>query len=179
MRIIAGAAKGRPLTAPQAGTRPLTARARQALFNSLGSALDGALVLDLYAGSGSLGLEALSRGAAGAVFVESGRRAAHALRGNVATVGLGGEVVVDDVVRFLGRDDRAYDLIFVDPPYEEPAAVVDRVIALAAARLAQGAILVVHRRSGDQAPSADFPAHLERRRYGDATLYLFHRDATP
>jgi 16S rRNA (guanine966-N2)-methyltransferase len=179
MRIIAGAAKGRPLAAPRAGTRPLTARAREALFSSLGPSLAAAAVLDLYAGSGSLGLEALSRGAASAVFVERGRRAADALRANIAAVGLGGEVVIDDVTRFLRRDDGVYDLVFVDPPYDDTAPAVDEVIGLLEPRLGPGAIAVVHRRSGDPVPSAEFPAHVERRRYGDATLYLFHRDATP
>lgn len=136
-------------------------------------------VLDLYAGSGSLGLEALSRGADSARFVERDKEAAQVLRANVASVGLGGDVVVDDVVAFLQADHAWYDMIFVDPPYADAPGHVDEVLAAAWERLAPGGTLVVHRRTGTREPKLEFPADVDRRRYGDATLYRFHRDAQP
>lgn len=179
MRIIAGRAKGRRLRTPRHGTRPLTARAREALFSSLGDRVTGASVLDLYAGSGSLGLEALSRGAATAVFVERGREAIHLLRENVAAVALGGRVVARDVSTFLAADGGIYDVAFVDPPYADPPGDVDAVLAVLSGRISPGGTVVVHRRTGDPAPAVEFPSDARRRRYGDATLYLFHRDGRP
>ena len=108
MRIIAGEAKGRRLAAPRSGTRPFTGRAKEAVFSSLARFVPNADVLDLFAGSGSLGLEALSRGAASAVFVERDRSAAAVLSANVASVDLGGTVVTVDVDRFL--ETRSRDL---------------------------------------------------------------------
>ena len=179
LRIIGGAAKGRRLRTPKSGTRPLTGRAREALFSSLGPKIAGAAVLDLYAGSGSLGLEALSRGAAQARFVERSTEAARLLRANVEAVGLGGEVVVEDVARFVGNDDGVYDLVFVDPPYADPPARVDSVLAALRDRVQPGGTIVVHRRTGGVQPTVEFPAEVRRRQYGDATLYLFHRDPGP
>src|SRR3954463_9570863 len=113
-RIVAGTAGGRRLKVPPKGTRPTSERVREALFNALETAgeLDGAHVLDLYAGSGALGLEALSRGAADALFVESDRRAAGVLRRNVSDLGLGGEVVVGAAGTVLARlADRGFDVV--------------------------------------------------------------------
>lgn len=172
LRIIAGRAKGRRLRAPAGfDTRPMMDRVREAVFSSLGSAVEGAAVLDLYAGSGSLGLEALSRGAASAVFVERGREALAALRANVAAVGLGGRVAAAPVDAFLERDAGAYDLVFVDPPYARSLASVETTLGLVAARLAGGAIVVLHRRAGEGEPL--LPPGLavaDRRRYGDAEI---------
>jgi 16S rRNA (guanine966-N2)-methyltransferase len=179
LRIIGGRAKGRRLAAPRRGTRPLTGRAREALFSSLGALIEDAAVLDLYAGSGSLGLEALSRGAASARFVERSSDAAHTLRSNLAAVGLGGEVVVDDVSAFLTRDRSVYDVVFVDPPYDDPGDAVDSVLARLTDCVAPRGIVIVHRRTGERPPVVEFPADAQLRRYGDATLYLFHRDAEP
>ncbi len=107
MRIIAGSAKGRRLEAPRTSdTRPITDRAKESIFSSLGDRVVGARVLDLYAGSGAFGLEALSRGSASAEFVERGREAVGVLRRNVESTGLGGRIVADDVVRFLERNGR-------------------------------------------------------------------------
>ena len=129
MRIIAGAAKGRKIVGPKgSGTRPMTDRAWEALFSSLGLKVSGARVLDLYAGSGSLGLESLSRGAASAVFVERGREALDALRRNVARLGLGGEVRREDVEGYLDRCRTRFDLVFVDPPYSLSLASVEEVL---------------------------------------------------
>ncbi len=174
MRIIAGAAKGRKLHRPAAGTRPFTDRNREALFSSLGSSVEGSYVLDLYAGTGSLGLEALSRGARAATFVEWNPPAVTILRENVADCGLGGEVVAADVVDFLSGTTDGFDLVFVDPPYDLPLASVEEVLADLMNRLNSGATAVVHRRYGDAQPSAPQGLEVEwERRYGDAQIWRY------
>jgi 16S rRNA (guanine966-N2)-methyltransferase len=178
MRIIAGSAKGRRLVGPQGmRTRPFTDRAKEALFSSLGAHVVEARVLDLYAGSGSLGLEALSRGAASATFVEQDREALVALEKNIAAVGRGGTVVTGDVARFLEGAGEGFDLAFVDPPYAESAATVDAVLLALAPHLGSGSIVVVHRRYGTEAPAAPRGMQLvDRRRYGDAELWRFVKE---
>jgi len=171
MRIIAGAAKGRRLASPGAATRPMTDRAREGLFSSLGPALIGAVVLDLYAGSGSLGLESLSRGAASAVFVERDRQALMALRTNVEAVGLGGEVIAADVEGYLDRGVGGFDLAFVDPPYALSLPSVERILGKLTPSMAGGGIVVLHRRAADERPQlAPLLAVTDRRRYGDAEI---------
>lgn len=178
VRIIAGKAKGRRIAGPPgSGTRPLTDRVREALFSSLGDALHGAAVLDLYAGTGSVGLEALSRGAAGAVFVERDRRVAVVLRANIEAVGLGGTVMVADVPTFLSRSDAAVDLAFVDPPYALPLASVVDVLQRLEPLLSDQAIVVVHRRRGDDPPDPAPTLKLTaRRHYGDADLWRYCKE---
>lgn len=175
MRIIAGRAKGRRLVGPPSDTtRPLTDRVREALFSSLGPSVSGARVLDLYAGVGSIGLEALSRGAESATFVERDRRVAAVLRKNVDSVGLGGRVVVGDVNRFLEDEKGQVDLAFVDPPYALPLASVLDVLERLEPRLGDGAVVVVHRRRGDDLPeNAGVLELLAHRRYGDAHLWRY------
>jgi 16S rRNA (guanine966-N2)-methyltransferase len=173
-RIVAGEARGRRLRVPAGpGTRPTSDRAREGLFSSLQSLadLDGARVLDLYAGTGALGLEALSRGAASVTLVEDDPGALVALRANVDAVGLpGAHVVAERVERFLaaGAEPR-YDVVLVDPPYD-----LDVLPALSALVpwLAPDAVVVVERRSRDGAlrwPAA-YEGHRSRR-YGEATLH--------
>jgi len=121
LRVVAGTAGGRRLEAPEGEhTRPTTDRVREAMFNSLYSlnAIDDARVLDLFAGSGALGIEALSRGAASATFVESGRRARQVIESNLETLGFDdrAKVVSADGVAYLNRAD-SYDLLLLDPPY--------------------------------------------------------------
>jgi 16S rRNA (guanine966-N2)-methyltransferase len=176
-RIVAGSAGGRRLRVPPEGTRPTSERVREALFNALDAAdeLTGARVLDLYAGSGALGLEALSRGAADALFVESDRRAADVLRANLRDVGLGGTVRSGQVVQVLGGEpDLPYDLALADPPYGLPASELHAVLT----RLAHGGwlsasgLVIVERatRDGDIAwPAAYRPMRLKR--YGDTALH--------
>jgi 16S rRNA (guanine966-N2)-methyltransferase len=119
VRIVAGEFKGRRLHAPRgARTRPTADRVREALFSMLGD-VTGARVLDLYAGSGALGIEALSRGAEAAVFVERDPRALAALRRNLDAVDAVAEVRQQDVVRFLARPEGKFDLVFCDPPYDD------------------------------------------------------------
>ncbi len=178
MRVIAGTAKGRRLVGPRGrDTRPFMDRVKEALFSSLGQRVRHARVLDLYAGSGSLGLEALSRGAESAVFVEWDEAALAALEANIDAVGLGGQVVRSDVMAYLdaaSEREGDYDLVFVDPPYDAPLASVEAVLAGLVGMLGDGARVVLHRRAGG--PAAAFPAGLrlvDRRRYGDAELWLY------
>lgn len=177
-RIIAGAARGRRLQVPAGvGTRPTADRAREGLFSSLQSMLDleGARVLDLYAGTGALGLEALSRGAASATLVEEDLAAVTAIRANLDTLGLpGGFVVPQRVETFLANPpEPRYDLVLIDPPYElEVAPVLGTLVAW----LAEDAVVMVERSTRGGAPT--WPAELveERsRRYGEATLWYATR----
>jgi 16S rRNA (guanine966-N2)-methyltransferase len=180
-RIVAGAARGRRLGVPRGTqTRPTSDRAREGLFSALDALLggfDGVRVLDLYAGSGAVGLEALSRGAAHALLVDSAPSAARVLRANVEAVGLpGAEVSTATVERLTaapaGRP--AYDLAFLDPPYAVPDAEVRAVLeALRAGEwLAPGAVVVVERatRGGSWTWPAGLVAERDRR-YGEAMLW--------
>jgi 16S rRNA (guanine966-N2)-methyltransferase len=144
----------------------------------LGERVVDARVLDLYAGSGSIGLEALSRGAADVVFVESDRDAFAALARNVEMVGLGGSTVRADVEAFLRSDSARYDLAFVDPPYGLPLASVQDVLGLTARRLDEGATLVLHRRAGEGEPLGENLRCRDRRRYGDAEIWVYAKEET-
>jgi 16S rRNA (guanine966-N2)-methyltransferase len=179
-RIIAGRAGGRRIAVPSAGTRPTSDRVREALFSALVAdpGLDGAAVLDLCAGSGALGLEALSRGAAHALFVEADRRAAGVLRRNVATVGLAGAAVRAATAASVlgGPADRPYDVVLVDPPYATANGEVARWLATAAANgwLADDAVVVVERARGRSDAAFPWPpplTALRERRYGDTVLH--------
>ena len=176
MRIIAGEAKGRRLAAPRSGTRPFTGRAKEAVFSSLHSLVSGAAVLDLFAGSGSLGLEALSRGAESVVFVEQDRDAAAVLAANVDAVDLGGTIVRRDATAFLQRDGGTYDLVFVDPPYAFEDREVESVLALISQRVSDEGTVVLHRRFGGTAPESDNLRCTDRRRYGDSEIWIFEKE---
>ncbi|MEN8041847.1 MAG: 16S rRNA (guanine(966)-N(2))-methyltransferase RsmD [Actinomycetota bacterium] len=175
MRIIAGAAKGRTLDAPKSGTRPMTGRARESIFSILAQRIRGAHVLDLYAGSGSLGLEALSRGAADAVFVERGQRAVAILERNVDKVGLGGRVRRGDVTAFLRSETETYDLVFVDPPYADDDTDVHDVLVLIESCLAPQGVIVLHRQERSRVAVPDFLRTVDERRYGDAVVTMMER----
>src|SRR5918999_4707697 len=133
MRVIAGRYGGRRLQAPPgAATRPTSDRVREALFSVLGGRVDGANVLDLFAGSGALGIEALSRGAAEATFVDSAPAAARAVRANLEALGLEAEVHRADARAFLRaarKGGRQYDLVLIDPPYRRAAALARELAA--------------------------------------------------
>lgn len=181
-RIIAGTARGRTLVVPRGElTRPTSDRVREALFSRLQheGVLDGARVLDLYAGSGALGLEAASRGAAAVVLVESGRAAAQVARANVAALGLSGvQVVADRVERFLGRQpDAAFDLVFIDPPYALSEDALSAVLARLSDRgwLSCGVSGSVVVERSTRSPEPTWPARLVRedeRRYGETRLWF-------
>jgi 16S rRNA (guanine966-N2)-methyltransferase len=187
-RVVAGAARGRRLAVPAgSGTRPTSDRAREALFSSLEAtvgSLAGARVADLFAGSGAVGLEALSRGAAHCLLVEADPAALRALRRNVETVGLPGAVVtpgrVERVVA-VPAPGPPYDVVFLDPPYDLADADVHAVVdALRGNRwLAPGAVVVVERatRGGTWTWPEGVEA-LRSRRYGEATLW-YGRAADP
>ena len=175
-RIIAGTHRGRRLRVPAGtGTRPTADRAREGLFSSLQSLIDleDAVVLDLYAGSGALGLEALSRGAAHAVLVENAPAALTALRSNVEELGLPATVVDGDAGGYLAGVVSPYDLVLVDPPYELD---VDPVLAGLRPWVTEGGVLVLERRTRGPAPAVPEGFVAERdRRYGEATLWYFSR----
>jgi len=156
MRIIAGSARGRRLSVPRSGTRPTADRVRESVFSAVESRVGtfgGLRVADLYAGSGAVGLESLSRGATRALFVERDRAALEVLRANIAAVGLAGGVVVDaDVTRLVSTGPAPsamgpYDLVFADPPYELDSGVLEGVLSGLAAHgwLAEGALVLIER----------------------------------
>lgn len=179
MRIITGAAKGRRLTAPDTErTRPATDRVREAVFSAIGAWVENAEVLDLYAGSGSYGLEALSRGAASATFVEVGRHALEALRTNIAVVDLGGVVVATKVDSFLREPgSRRYDLVFIDPPWDLSTNVVEAQLAAVDQILRPDGEVIVSRREGERAPRVPSGWRVATdRRYGDARIYRYVKD---
>ncbi len=123
VRIIGGQWKGRKLKFPdRAGLRPTLGRVRETLFNWLAPRIDGARCLDLFAGSGALGFEALSRGAAGVTFVERDRRSAAAIRANVTLLGAAARVVNSPAFRFVNADSSRYDIVFFDPPFGDARA---------------------------------------------------------
>jgi 16S rRNA (guanine966-N2)-methyltransferase len=177
MRVIAGAYGGRTLRAPRgAATRPTPERVREALFSALGS-LEGAVVLDLFAGSGALGIEALSRGAAKAVFVDSAERATDAVIANLAGLGIAGpaaQVHREDALRFLrraGEGDERFDLVFLDPPYSEAVELGPVLTEVVPKVLADGARVV-----GESDRRAPLELGLEvarERRYGDTLLRIW------
>jgi 16S rRNA (guanine966-N2)-methyltransferase len=176
-RIVSGLAGGRRLKVPPAGVRPTGDRAREGLFNSLTTLVDleGAAVLDLYAGSGALGLEALSRGAGSVVFVESGARVLPVLRANLAAVGLpGGRVVAGSVPSVVaGPPPARSDVVLADPPYATPVSEVLGVLhGLAEGGwLAPDAVVVVERSAREEPWEWPTPfAGLRDRRYGEALL---------
>lgn len=177
MRIIAGQAGGRRLKAPDSkGTRPATDRVREAVFSSLGDWVVDSMVGDLYAGSGSFGLEALSRGAGSAVFVENGRKALQALRQNVARVGLGGNVIESTVQDYLGRANHRFHLVFIDPPWDLPASRLEQDLARLDRLLLPNAEVVISRRHTDP-----LPRHPETwrvaadKRYGDTRIVRYEK----
>ena len=185
MRVIGGEARGRRLTAPAGrAVRPTSDRVREALFSSLSEVIPGAVVLDCYAGSGAVGIEALSRGAAAAVLVEQDRRVADVAASNVRSVGMTSRMQLHrtDAVRFCRQPTGGpFDVVFFDPPYTVPLAdLYDRVTDLrSAGALAAGARVVIERGKHDPGLDAEPPAFLafERRRsYGDTVLISFTYD---
>ena len=173
MRVVAGEFKGRRLAAPRGQrTRPTADRVREALFSMLGD-VAGARVLDLYAGSGALGIEALSRGAASAVFVERDAQAVAAIERNLEPLDVEASVERADAVRWLGRAEGRFDLVFCDPPYD----VASRLAGPLAERLpgltAEDARIVTEsdKRNPLELP---FPLIVERS-YGDTRIAIHER----
>jgi len=177
MRIIAGTHRGHRLVTPKGlDTRPTGDRVREAAFNLIGP-VDDASVLDLFAGSGAMGLEAMSRGAGRVVFVESDRAAVRAIEQNLDRLGLRGAVLAQDAVRAL-RDEaqagRRYDLVLVDPPYEMYPALQPALARTLPRVLADDGLLVVET---DSRTEPELPLSLRTsRRYGRARLTLFEHE---
>jgi len=175
MRVIAGRYGGRRLQAPPGdATRPTSDRVREALFSVLAARVDDARVLDLFAGSGALGIEALSRGASEVTFVDSAAAAVKAVTANLDALQATAEVRRSDARRFLGFASaaaRQYDLVFLDPPYRLAGRLGSELTAALPAVLAPGAAVVVE--SDRRSPlELDLPI-LDERRYGD-TLIRIH-----
>jgi 16S rRNA (guanine966-N2)-methyltransferase len=163
---------------PPRGTRPTSDRVREALFSSLEALvdLDGTTVLDLYAGSGALGFEALSRGAAKATFVESDKRAAEVLKGNVRTIGLPGATVLNRTAEAVvgGVAEEPCDVVFADPPYAVTDEQLDRLLAALVTHgwTKPGSLIIVER--GARSPEPIWPTPVESlrsKRYGDTALH--------
>ncbi len=184
MRIIAGTARRRILeVADGSSTRPFLEMARGALFNSLGPRVAGARVLDLYAGSGALGLEALSRGAERCLFVEQDRRAGEALERNIRNCGFAGQSrrLLADVGRALAGLDETFDLTFVDPPFPELAewqagGGAEGIMRHAARLLAPGGLLVFRLEDGGiEAPEWPELTLRDARKYGRSGVLRYGR----
>jgi len=205
MRIIAGIAGGIPLMVPRSLTRPTTDRVREALFSSLGDRVINAAVLDLYAGSGALGLEALSRGAAGCTFVDHERHACDTIQTNLKKARLeltGVEVICQQARTFLHRRfpslsesgtaaradavDRTHDLIFADPPYARDAELAGEINSLLSdpaliAALKPEGVLVFESMAGVDLPVGEGSVWnlVRERRYGDTVLNFLKRGDCP
>jgi len=184
MRVIAGSARGTLLRVPGEGTRPTSDRVREALFSILGTQIGGARVLDLFAGSGALGIEALSRGARHATFVDQRQDACSAIAANLAKSGLAASATVrgTDVFRFLRQvasgPDVRFDLVFADPPYgtgADEGSLAREVLAWPgwAGIIAPEAILVLESRRDGTKYVGPFWEESDRRRYGDTLLTFF------
>ncbi len=173
MRVVAGEFKGRRLVAPRgARTRPTADRVREALFSILGD-VSGARVLDLFAGSGALGIEALSRGAASVEFVESDRRAVTAIQRNLAAVGVSATVRTQDALRFLERSEGPYDLVFCDPPYDSALALAQPLSERLPGLTSQSARIVTE--SDKRNPLVLSLPLLTEREYGDTRIAVHGR----
>lgn len=174
MRVIAGRLGGRSLTAPRGrATRPTPERVREALFSILGS-VEGLRVLDLYAGSGALGIEAVSRGADELTLVDSGRAAVDAIRRNLDGLEISAELRHQNVGQFLqaARDERRqYDLVFVDPPYRDALRLGPELSAALEPVLGPAARVVFE--SDRRAPGELSLRRIDERRYGDTLIQIY------
>ncbi|MGI8956159.1 MAG: 16S rRNA (guanine(966)-N(2))-methyltransferase RsmD [Chthoniobacterales bacterium] len=186
MRVIAGTSGGIRLFVPKNEIRPTMDRVKAAIFSSLGERVIGARVLDLFAGTGALGIEALSRGAASAMFVESDRQAIAAIERNLAQTRLSGRIRKQDVFDFLNYASTAesHDLIFADPPYDK-SQLGDSFSRLLLrndrlpARLTNEGIFVFEKRPGERLPTTDLWEVLRRKTYGATeTLFLQRKPAS-
>jgi 16S rRNA (guanine966-N2)-methyltransferase len=172
VRIIAGEHRGRRIAAPRGRTtRPTSDRVRENAFNLIGP-VDDADVLDLFAGSGALGLEALSRGAATCVFVDADRDACRTIAANLDTLRLHATVLCLDVLRAVGSERRTFDLVLADPPYGYDLA---RLAPHLARLLAPDGLLVLETSGREDAPAVEGLEVRTSRKYGAARLTLFTR----
>lgn len=181
MRVISGIAKGRKLQAPPGmKTRPITDMIKEALFNILQPRVLDSSFLDLYAGSGSVGIEALSRGAANAVFVDSDFQAVKLIKQNLAHCQLQGEVYRNDVLDFLERmirQGRSFDIIFADPPFTQEILFEKTLNALDNSALInpQGVIIIRVPRNTQLSTRLNEIVLAKKNIYGESALYFYHR----
>ena len=179
MRVVAGSARGRRLAVPAGSTtRPTSDRTREAVFGRLDAwrAVAGAQVLDLYCGSGALALEALSRGAAGAVGVEADRTAARVAADNARALGLALTVVHDTVSRYVFAPGHAFDLVLLDPPYDLDGPELAQVLLGVAQRCRAEAVVVIERSA--RSPEPVWPDGLDPltpKTYGETTVWFAER----
>jgi 16S rRNA (guanine(966)-N(2))-methyltransferase RsmD len=178
MRVIAGSARGQLLVAPKDRlTRPISDRVKEALFGSIGARILDARVLDLYAGSGAIGIEALSRGAAWVTFVERGRAAVAAIRENLQRTQLGdqADVHVKDVLAFLSATtDPAWEVVILDPPYAE--RTLDLPLERLIPHLAPGGLVVVKHFWRTPIPSGLGLSPIRNRRFGETALTFLEEE---
>ena len=178
MRVIAGEAKGTRLAPVPAGTRPASDRAREGLFSSLGPTVEGALVLDLFAGTGAMGIEALSRGAAAATFVDAAPEAIRTIKENLRRSGLGGRATVRRSIarRAIRGTPGPFELVLLDPPYRLPGPELDALLGEIAGQrvVSPGGRVVLTRPGGGYTPVIPVNWSLERRlSYGDTVVLAF------
>jgi 16S rRNA (guanine966-N2)-methyltransferase len=178
MRIIAGDLRGRVIKSTQTSMlRPTTDRVRETIFNILQARFpfDGARVLDLFAGTGALGIEALSRGAASCDFVESDRKAAGIITENITALALGdrSRLVSRDAMKFIAETDRSYDLIFADPPYAAP--IFERLVRdiFSNGRLDGDGLFVLEHSAAMKSPRGDRFAVVKERSFGDSAITIY------
>ncbi len=183
MRVISGRNKGRKLAAPRGmSTRPTSDRVREALFNIIATQINGSSFLDLYAGSGAVGIEAEGRGAEKVVFVENNRSALSVLRNNIRLAGVDARVMATSVARsidILADEGACFDLIFSDPPYREGAAALKPAARIAQKNLLHedGLFILEFGISHFQPVSADGLDLFDHRRYGDTGLAFYRPSA--
>ena len=178
MRVVSGSARGRKLKTPENyDIRPTTDNVKESLFNIIQFDVEGRNVLDLFAGTGQLGIEALSRGARAATFVDSDRDAVKIVKDNLRTCGFSARVLNEEAVGFLKRGER-FDVIFVDPPYDanlyEPVLETIKFVD----NLTDGGIIVCEARRERQLPELPSPYRLRKEyRYGKVKLVIYTKDA--
>ena len=182
MRVIAGRARGIRLKVPPRVTRPSTDRLREALFSILQGRLEGARVLDLFAGSGALGIEALSRGAQGAVFVEQSGIGGKVLKENLQKARLSDQATVleCDVFAYLGNTSAVFDLVLADPPYaskaERDLAGALMTDAALPPRLSDGGMVVLEVEAEREEPAASGWKVIDRRKYGSSAILFYAQE---
>ncbi len=175
MRVIAGTRGGRKLVAPDtSGTRPVADRVKESVFSSIAAEMPGAAVADLFAGSGSFGIEALSRGATSAVFVENGRKALDALRTNLRTLDLDGRVVRADVATW--SPDGEFDVVFCDPPWPMGRPELETILEQIAPSVVADGLVVVTRRSSDEIPEPAGFRIDDERALGDTRIIRYRKE---
>ena len=177
MRVITGIAGGRKLKSPEGeAVRPTTDQVKQAIFNILQFDLEGRRILDLFGGTGQLGIEALSRGAREAVFTDNSRTSIQLIRENLRRCGLEGKVLQTDAIAYLARGEK-FDVIFIDPPYDGGLyqAVLEQINAVD--NLTEGGIIVCEARAGTVLPELAPPYRkLREKRYGNVKICLYTKN---